>query len=33
MVLVEGGRETRLEHPVVDPFWAAYFKAIGAQGT
>jgi hydrogenase maturation factor len=29
MVLVEGGRETRLEHPVVDPFWNAYFKALG----
>ena len=28
MVLVDGGRETPLIHPVVDPFWAAYFKAI-----
>jgi hydrogenase maturation factor len=31
MVLVEAGRETALVHPVVDPFWAAYFGAIGAQ--
>jgi len=28
MVLVEGGRETPLIHPVVDPFWPAYFKSI-----
>jgi hydrogenase maturation factor len=31
MVLVEHGRETKLEHPVVDPFWPAYFDAIKAQ--
>jgi hydrogenase expression/formation protein HypE len=28
MVLAEGGRETRLEHPVVDPFWQAFYKAL-----
>ena len=28
MVLVEDGREVPLAHPVVDPFWAAYFKAV-----
>jgi hydrogenase expression/formation protein HypE len=28
MVLVENGRETPLVHPVVDPFWAAYFKSL-----
>jgi hydrogenase expression/formation protein HypE len=28
MVLVENGRETKLLHPVVDPFWPAYFGAL-----
>jgi len=28
MVLVENGREKPLVHPVVDPFWAAYFKSL-----
>jgi hydrogenase expression/formation protein HypE len=28
MVLVEHGRETALVHPVVDPFWAAYFASL-----
>ena len=28
MVLVENDRETKLVHPVVDPFWAAYFKSL-----
>jgi len=28
MVLVENGRESRLLHPVVDPFWPAYFGAL-----
>lgn len=28
MVLVEDGHEKPLVHPVVDPFWAAYFKAL-----
>jgi hydrogenase maturation factor len=30
MTMVENGRERPLVHPVTDPFWAAYFKAIGA---
>jgi hypothetical protein len=30
-VLVDGDKETKLEHPVVDPFWGAYFGAIKAQ--
>jgi hydrogenase maturation factor len=30
--LVEGGRERRLEHPVVDPFWEAFGKAAAARG-
>ena len=30
MVLVDDGRETLLVHPVVDPFWAAYYREIGA---
>jgi hydrogenase maturation factor len=28
MVLVESGRETPLAHPIVDPFWNAYFRAL-----
>lgn len=28
MVLIEDGRETKLVHPVVDPFWAAYFQSL-----
>lgn len=28
MVLVEGGKERRLEHPIVDPFWRAYYGAL-----
>ncbi len=28
MVLVEGGAEKRLEHPVVDPFWRAFYNAL-----
>jgi hydrogenase maturation factor len=28
MVLVENDRETPLVHPVVDPFWAAYFESL-----
>ena len=31
MVLVDGDRETKLDHPIVDPFWKAYFGAIKAQ--
>ena len=31
MILVEDGKETRLVHPVVDPFWGAYFGALKGQ--
>jgi len=32
MVLVEGGSGTKLEHPQVDPFWAAFFDALAKYG-
>jgi len=28
MVLVEGENEKRLEHPIVDPFWRAFYGAL-----
>jgi hydrogenase maturation factor len=28
MVLVEGGEEEKLEHPIVDPFWKAFYDAL-----
>ncbi len=28
MVLVSGGRKQRLEHPIVDPFWKAFYGAL-----
>ena len=28
MVLVEGGGEKKLEHPIVDPFWKAFYDAL-----
>jgi len=28
MVLVEGEREKKLEHPIVDPFWKAFYSAL-----
>jgi hydrogenase expression/formation protein HypE len=28
MVLVRGGREQKLEHPIVDPFWRAFYEAL-----
>lgn len=31
MVLVKSGRPTRLEHPVVDPFWRAFYNAVSGQ--
>ena len=31
MVLVDDGRETKLVHPVVDPFWNAYFGALNGK--
>lgn len=27
MILVEGGKEGKLEHPIVDPFWNAFYNA------
>ncbi|MBI4186488.1 MAG: AIR synthase [Chloroflexi bacterium] len=29
MVLVEGGREAKLKHPIVDPFWKAFYNTLG----
>jgi hydrogenase maturation factor len=29
MILVEAGRERKLEHPIVDPFWKAFYDALG----
>jgi len=28
MILVEEGKEKKLEHPSVDPFWAAFYSAL-----
>ncbi|MGQ9705898.1 MAG: AIR synthase family protein [bacterium] len=28
MVLIEGGVEKELKHPIVDPFWPAFFNAL-----
>ena len=28
MALIEKGREKKLEHPVVDPFWQAFYNAL-----
>jgi hydrogenase expression/formation protein HypE len=28
MILVEEGKEKKLEHPLVDPFWAAFYGAV-----
>jgi hydrogenase maturation factor len=28
MTLVEGGKEKKLEHPIVDPFWRAFYDAL-----
>ena len=28
MVLIEEGKETKLEHPIVDPFWKAFYGAL-----
>jgi hydrogenase maturation factor len=28
MILVEEGREKKLKHPLVDPFWAAFYSAL-----
>ncbi len=31
MVLVKEGREGRLEHPIVDPFWKAFYDVLAKQ--
>jgi hydrogenase maturation factor len=28
VVLVRGGREEKLEHPIVDPFWKAFYASL-----
>ena len=28
MILVENGKEKKLEHPIVDPFWKAFYDAL-----
>jgi hydrogenase maturation factor len=28
MILVKEGKEGRLEHPIVDPFWNAFYSAL-----
>jgi hydrogenase expression/formation protein HypE len=28
MILVENGKEKKLEHPIVDPFWRAFYGAL-----
>ena len=28
MILVEGRKETKLKHPIVDPFWKAFYGAL-----
>jgi hydrogenase maturation factor len=28
MILVEGGQEKELKHPIVDPFWRAFYDAV-----
>ena len=36
MILVEEGKEKKLEHPLVDPFWGAFYRALkenALQGT
>ena len=33
MVLVEGGREKKLQHPTVDPFWRAFYDAAQKYST
>jgi hydrogenase maturation factor len=33
MILVEEGEERKLEHPVVDPFWRAFYDALARYGS
>jgi len=30
MILIEDGKEKKLEHPIVDPFWNAFYRALDA---
>ncbi|MBT4510989.1 MAG: AIR synthase [Chloroflexi bacterium] len=30
MILVENGKERKLEHPIVDPFWKAFYDALNS---
>jgi hypothetical protein len=32
MVLVEKGKERKLKHPIVDPFWNAFYRALEKYG-
>ncbi|MFU8796014.1 MAG: AIR synthase family protein [Dehalococcoidia bacterium] len=33
IVVLEGGKERRLQHPVVDPFWRAFYDALARYGS
>jgi hydrogenase maturation factor len=33
MILIEEGKERRLEHPLVDPFWKAFYAALEKYGS
>jgi hydrogenase maturation factor len=33
MILVEGGKEKKLEHPIVDPFWKSFYDALAKYQT
>jgi len=33
MIIVEQGKEKKLEHPVVDPFWKAFYNALAEHGS
>jgi hypothetical protein len=28
IILIEEGKERKLEHPRVDPFWSAFYQAL-----
>ena len=32
MILIEEGKERKMEHPKVDPFWGAFYKALREYG-
>ncbi|MDX9986158.1 MAG: AIR synthase-related protein, partial [Dehalococcoidales bacterium] len=31
MILVKEGKETKLVHPIVDPFWRAFYNAVSGE--